>query len=282
MVFAQENMTINTGHENLISVIMGIYNCESTLREAIESIIAQTYQNWELIMCDDGSTDNTITVAEYYVQKYPQKIRLLRNKENKGLNYTLNKCLYNANGEFVARMDGDDICSPLRFEKEILFLLSHPNFAFVSCNMNFFDCNGVWGQTYRKKEPVPSDLVYNSQFCHAAVMIRRDIFLDVGGYSCGKYLLRVEDYHLWIKLYAKGHRGYNILESLYQMRDDKNALKRRSMQNRINECYVKHLAIKNLNLPIYCYVFCLKPIFLIFIPSCIYSVLHKKRNRIQK
>ena len=73
-----------------ISVIMGIYNCGSTLSEAIESIIAQTYTNWELIMCDDGSSDNTYEVAEEYAKKYPQKIKLIRHQINQGLNITLN------------------------------------------------------------------------------------------------------------------------------------------------------------------------------------------------
>lgn len=76
-----------------VSVIMGIYNCEQTLKESIESILNQSYQDFELIMCDDGSKDNTYEIAKQYEDKYPQKIILLKNKTNKGLNYTLNKCL---------------------------------------------------------------------------------------------------------------------------------------------------------------------------------------------
>ena len=102
-----------------ISVIMGIYNCASTLKEAIECIINQTFLDWELIMCDDGSTDNTIKVAQKYVEKYPEKIFLLVNKENRGLNYTLNRCLSIAKGIYIARMDGDDLCSPNRFQREV-------------------------------------------------------------------------------------------------------------------------------------------------------------------
>ena len=109
----------------MISIIMGIYNCAETLSDAIDSIIAQTYDNWELIMCDDGSTDNTYNIAQEYKERYPDKIVLLKNEKNMGLNYTLNKCLEVASGEYIARMDGDDISLPTRFEKEIGFLNEH-------------------------------------------------------------------------------------------------------------------------------------------------------------
>lgn len=120
-----------------ISVIMGIYNCSPTLDEAIESIINQTYENWELIMCDDGSTDDTYKKALKYREKYGEKILVLKNEQNKGLNYTLNKCLEVATGEYVARMDGDDISLPTRFEKEIGYLETHPEIAIVSTPMIF-------------------------------------------------------------------------------------------------------------------------------------------------
>lgn len=121
-----------------ISIVMGIYNCEKYLRESIESIIAQTYRNWELIMCDDGSHDNTYKIASEFLNKYPDKIVLLKNEKNMGLNYTLNKCIGYANGDFIARQDGDDISLPDRFMKEMKFLLDNPDYALVSCNMIFF------------------------------------------------------------------------------------------------------------------------------------------------
>lgn len=76
-----------------VSVIMGIYNCESTLPQAVDSILAQTYPNWELVMCDDGSTDGTYAVAERYRIQYPEKIVLLKNEQNRKLSYSLNRCL---------------------------------------------------------------------------------------------------------------------------------------------------------------------------------------------
>ena len=121
---------------------MGIYNCAPTLAEAIDSILAQTYENWELILCDDGSADHTYNIADSYRQRYPEKIVLLKNEQNMGLNHTLNHCLDHATGEYIARMDGDDISLPERFEKELNYLLTHPEYAIVSSPMVYFDENG--------------------------------------------------------------------------------------------------------------------------------------------
>ena len=159
-----------------ISVIMGIYNCADTLSEAIDSIISQTYTDWELIMCDDGSTDNTYKIALKYKEKYRDKITLLKNDKNLGLNETLNKCLSVANGKFIARMDGDDICSPLRFEKEINILEIEHDVSIVSTDMEFFDESGVWGKISHPEYPTPKDFMYGSPFCHAPCMVRKEAF----------------------------------------------------------------------------------------------------------
>lgn len=90
-----------------ISVLMGIFNCASTLEQAVLAIQNQTYDNWELILCDDGSSDNTYEVAQALAAK-DSRIVLLRNVKNLGLNQTLNNCLVVATGDYIARMDGDD------------------------------------------------------------------------------------------------------------------------------------------------------------------------------
>lgn len=120
-----------------VSIIMGIYNCAPTLPEAIDSILAQTFSDWQLILCNDGSADNTYAVAKSYQKRFPGKIVLLQNERNMGLNHTLNRCLKEASGEYVARMDGDDISLPNRLEKEVAFLDGHPEYAIVSTPMIF-------------------------------------------------------------------------------------------------------------------------------------------------
>ena len=84
----------------MISVIMGVYNCENTVSDAINSVLNQTYQNFEFIICDDGSTDTTLGIAEKYAHDYSDKIILIRNDRNRGLNYTLNHCLKYAKGMY--------------------------------------------------------------------------------------------------------------------------------------------------------------------------------------
>ncbi len=94
----------------MISVLMGVLNCESTLDESIRSVLSQTESRWELIVCDDGSTDGTADLVRAWAEKYPGQIIYLQNDRNYGLSHTLNRCLEKARGEFIARMDGDDRC----------------------------------------------------------------------------------------------------------------------------------------------------------------------------
>lgn len=265
-----------------ISVIMGIYNCEKYLPAAIDCIINQTYSDWELIMCDDGSIDNTRQIAEKFVYRYPEKIKLLVNEKNCGLNHTLNRCLSIARGEYIARMDGDDLCAADRFQKEINVLESEPSISIVSSNMTFFDENGTWGQTHKKLYPTKNDFIKTTPFCHAPCMVRREAYMAVNGYSEEKRLLRVEDYHLWMKMYKAGYRGKNILEALYQMRDDRDAYSRRKFKYRINEAYIRLLATKELKLPFYGYIYSFRPIVVGLMPKKFYDILHKQRLKQKK
>lgn len=262
-----------------ISIIMGIYNCADTLCEAIDSILAQTYTNWQVIMCDDGSTDNTYDIAQKYVERYPDKFILLRNEKNLGLNQTLNNCLAVADGTYIARMDGDDISLPERLETEIEFLEAHPEYAIVSTPMKYFDKNGVFREGKGGGEPNIKRMPLATPFCHAPCMVRKEAYDAVGGYSVDKRLLRVEDWHLWIKMYSKGYRGYVLEKSLYSMRDDQSAIFRRKFKYRLNETYVGILAVKMLNLPFCYYILTLRPIIVGLLPKAIYSFLHKKNTK---
>ena len=257
---------------------MGIYNCANTLEEAIESILTQTYQEWELIMCDDGSQDNTYEVATSFSKKY-ENIIVFQNERNMGLNYTLNRCLEKANGKYIARMDGDDISLPTRLEKEVAFLDQHREYAIVSTNMIYFDENGEWGKSNMLKFPQKEDLVKATPFCHAPCMVRREAYEKVKGYSVEKKLLRTEDYHLWFKMYLEGYRGYNLQEVLYKMRDDRNATQRRKFKYRINEAYVKRLIMKNFDLPIKNIVYVVRPIIVGVMPTFLYEYLHKEKMK---
>lgn len=265
-----------------VSVIMGIYNCASTLPEAIDCILAQSFPDWELILCDDGSTDGTLQVAKGYAEDHSGKIIVLRNETNVGLNQTLNRCLEFAKGEYIARMDGDDLCAPNRFEIELEVLKAEPDIAIVSTDMEFFDESGVWGAISHSDYPQAQDFAHGSPFCHAPCMVRREAYEAVGGYSVSKRLLRVEDYHLWLKMYIAGFRGKNIHQPLYQMRDDRNAYGRRKFRYRVNEAYVRATAVKELNLPARNYLYVLRPIAVGLMPNSIYDFFHKRKLQQEK
>lgn len=265
-----------------ITVIMGIFNCADTLRDALDSLVDQTYKRFKVIICDDGSTDDSHTIAKEYVEKYPDMFFLIRNEQNMGLNYTLNRCLEYADTEYVARMDGDDMSLPERFEKEIAFLESHPEFQILSTPMIYFDENGEYIPNKGGYEPSPSDSCKGTPFCHASSMIRTEAYKAVEGYTVSDKLLRYEDYHLWIKMFSKGFRGYMLEEPLYLVRDDKASLYRRQKSRSINkEMNIQTFAIKSLGLSKWNYFRLLRTLFIGIIPPIIYASLHKLKLKVK-
>lgn len=264
-----------------VSVIMGIYNCAATLEEAIESIISQTYENWELILCDDGSSDESMKIAKQYKNRYSDKIILIQNKKNLGLNATLNHCLKYASGDYIARMDGDDVSIENRFEMEVNYLDNHPECAIVSCPMIYFNEQGDYGVGKCIRNPVAKDFVKGTPFCHAPCMVRKEAFEVVNGYSMDKKTFRAEDYNLWFRMYSVGYKGHNLEVPLYKMRDDMNAYHRRKFKYALNEMYVRITGYKMLKLPIKYYIYAMRPIAVSIIPKKLYFVLHQKKMNIQ-
>ena len=261
-----------------ISVLMGIYNCASTLEQSVKSIEHQTYKNWELILCDDGSSDNSYKVAQRLANEN-SRIILLQNDRNLGLNKTLNKCLSVASGEYIARMDGDDDCLPYRFEKQLSFLENHPEYDIVSSRMILFDENGEWGQTQQPEYPTAEEVVTGSPICHAPVMIRKYAIDAVNGYTEDPHMLRVEDVNLWIKLYTNGSRCYNFQDPLYRMRNDQNALNRRKYIYRLNSVYVRILGCKALHLSKKAYLKSFLPMIKGLVPAHIRYIIRKYQWR---
>ncbi len=231
-----------------ISVIMGIYNCAPTLAEALDSLLGQTYQGFKVIMCDDGSSDNTLEVADQYVKKYPGKFILIRNERNMKLAATLNRCLEYADTEYVARMDGDDLCDSTRFEKQIDFLDANPQYSHVSTAMKLFDDSGFYGQSATAATtPDNNGFRTGTPYFHAPTMFRKSALDRVGGYTAEPKVERIEDYYLWYKFHLSGMQGYNMSEPLYWMRNDKNAFARRKVRDRIRSFKIKIEVCRGLN-----------------------------------
>lgn len=261
----------------IISVIMGVHNCERTVASAIASIQQQTFSDWELIVCDDGSDDSTYSIIRRLAEE-DGRIKIIQNQKNLGLNDTLNRCLDLAKGKYIARMDGDDISLPQRFEHEYETLERNSSFSIVSCPMEFFDDEGIWGRNYPKEYPQPIDFVKNTPICHAPCMIRTEALKAVKGYSKDKRTIRVEDYDLWFRMYEKGYKAINLTDPYYLMRDDKKAYKRRKFKYALNEAHVRLVGYKRLKLPISSYFYVLRPILISFLPYRVYLNFHRKKK----
>lgn len=231
-----------------VSIIMGIYNCEKTLKKSIDSILNQTYENWELIMCDDGSTDNTYEIANEYAKK-DERIKLIKNSKNMGLAKSLNNCLKISSGEYIMRHDGDDIMIKDRIEKQVNYMETN-NCDACGSGAYIFDDNGIWGIRQPSKIPTKSCMILGSPFIHPTVIIKRDVLLKVGGYSDNELTRqRLEDYDLWIKIYENNCILHNIQEPLILYREDRNAYIKRKKKFRIAETKARLHACRRLNIP---------------------------------
>lgn len=258
-----------------VTVLMGVYNCAATLANALDSLYNQSFQGFKVVLCDDGSVDETYSIAAEYAKGH-DNIILLRNSANCGLNSTLNHCMEYADTEYCARMDGDDISLPTRFEKEVAFLDSHPEYSIVSCPMIYFDENGIFRTGIGKGEIYKKDFLNGSPICHAPSMIRTSALKSIGGYAVDKRLLRVEDYNLWMRMYAEGYKAYMLPEALYKMRDDRNAKRRRNWRGRMNEMYAMNTGFRLLGFPWYCQLYALRPLLAHIAPSWLYNLYHRK------
>lgn len=257
-----------------VSIAMGVFNCAGTLPAAIDSILSQDYKDWELIICDDKSTDKTLQIAESYAARDP-RIRVVQNKKNMGLNHSLNHCLSVARGELYARMDGDDISLESRLRRLVQAVDDHPEIAVISSAVSHFDQAGEWCVRIGKASPVAADFTKGSPFCHAACIMRTSVLRKLGGYGVEPWLKRSQDYQLWFRLYAAGYRGMNLPEVLYKVRDDRAATLRRSLRSRLIEARIMLAGFRMLRLSPLAYLYIARPILLGIMPAWLYDFLRR-------
>lgn len=262
-----------------VSVIMAIYNCALTLPEAIESIINQTYTNWELIMCDDGSSDDTYIVAKKYADQYPEKIILIKNEHNMKLPASLNHCLKYVTGDYIARMDGDDISLPNRFERQVDFLNNNQEYIVVGTAMIPFDDEGT--EYGVRICPNCFDVNKKRQCHHGTIMCRKEMYTRLGGYCEKWYAQRSEDQYLWYSLSShKDMFTYNLDEPLYRVRENANTYARRnSLKNAftISICLIH--CYKMMHFPIKKYIHVLRPYVGAFMPPTVMQRYHDKQDK---
>lgn len=200
-----------------VSVCMAVYNGEKYIKEAIDSILNQTYPYFELIIINDGSTDNSENIILTYTDN---RIKYLKNETNKGLIYTRNRALKEVNTKYTAVLDCDDISLPERLEKQV---------AFLDKNKDVAVC-GTWGLMINEEseifghkimpefnaETVNIEMLFRNQFIHSSVMYRTKIAIENDGYESEKGV--AEDYNLFSKI-SKNHKLANIPEFLTYYRE---------------------------------------------------------------
>ena len=207
-----------------VSVVLPVYNCPLYVGGAIESVLAQTFADFELILIDDGSRDETPAVLRRYIDP---RIMLVT-QENRGLAATLNRGIDLARGRYIARQDQDDISLPERFAKQVAYLDAHPECGLV----------GTWAEIWREGARTdrahrhPSDnstlkfeLLFNNPFVHSSVMIRKSALARVGAYSTDRNRQPPEDYELWSRI-AREYEVANVPELLHRYREVEGSMSR--------------------------------------------------------
>lgn len=175
-----------------VTIAIPIYNAESYLSFAIQSVVNQTYKNWELLLMEDGSTDSSVEIARLYAEK-DERIRVIEDGVNRGLIYRLNESIKMANGKYYARMDADDIMTVDRIEKELLYLQEHPEVDVVGSSIMTIDNkNNIIGSGYNFGKV--------ASFIHPTVMGKTEWF-RANPYA--EWALRAEDFELWTRTCSK-------------------------------------------------------------------------------
>lgn len=211
-----------------VTVLMTVYNGERYIREAIDSILNQMFEDYEFLIIDDCSTDDTLKIINEYQDP---RINLIENEKNIGFIKSLNIGIAISKGEYIARQDADDISLSDRLLEEVNFLDNNPDIAMVGTARELIDKFGVKIMNIiPKKDPTFQDICNNNPFQHSSIMIRRSILLEFGGYN--ELFPSSEDYALWL-LIAKRYKVYNIQKILCKLRVHKESVSVKKFEEQV-------------------------------------------------
>lgn len=220
-----------------VTVLMPVYNGQKFLKPAVESIISQTFKDFEFLIIDDGSKDKTLPIIKAYEVKDPRIVVVSR--PNKGLVATLNEGLKKARGEYIARMDADDISLKSRLNTEVEYLDAHPDVGLVGSNYSIIDERGkhlIDTNVFTHPTDLKLCLVTCNQYGHGSVMIRKSILAKVGDYD--KSVGHLEDYDLWIRI-SRVAKVANIEEPLYQWRKTPESITGANLELQIKQTFAR-------------------------------------------
>ena len=182
-----------------VTVLLPVYNGEKFLQETMQSILNQTYTDFEFLIVDDGSTDRTLEIIKSFAD---ERIKILRNKERLKLSGALNRGLKEAKGRYVARMDADDIALPERLQRQVEYMEKHPEIGMCGTAIEIFGEVKTRPDIYPKTAAaIKAYALFDCPFCHPTVMMRRDLFVEHDLWYDGSYY-PTEDYELWARAVA--------------------------------------------------------------------------------
>lgn len=231
----------------LVSIVMPCYNAGKYLREAIDSIINQSYKNLEILLIDDGSIDNTLDLLKEYSHS-DKRIRVIRNEKNLGLIRTLNKGIMESRGEYIARMDADDISDTLRIEKIIDVFRVHPTIDVVSAGYYHLSADGRKKRKIYPKANTTKALRFVSFFAipvlHPCIVAKRQSLKDN---LYDEAFLHSEDYELFSRMLNKGYKFLNFDEPLYYLRKNEDSVSHKYEKVQISN----HSRISRRNIELY-------------------------------
>lgn len=258
-----------------VSIIMGAFNCAESIPLAIQSLQCQDFTDWELLICDDCSTDRTYEVVSEISMK-DSRIILMRNEKNSRLAYSLNRCLKHSRGKYIARMDADDICYPDRLSVQINFLDNHPEYSVVGGGVLLYDESGEYETLFNPEIPTVDYMYRHVPFFHPTIMMRREVYESLGGYIVAKRTKRGQDLDLWFRFFAKGYKGYNLQKVVLKYHDSLSDVKKKnSLSVAWGFTQTMFLGFRLNKFPLLKYVWVLKPLVLVFFPQSIVFRFHK-------
>lgn len=225
-----------------ITVLMPVFNGEKYINQAVDSILNQTSKDFEFLIINDGSSDNTAEILRNYND---HRIRIIHNEKNIGLTRSLNKGIKLSQGEYIARMDADDISLPTRLERQVKFLQENMKIALLGTFSHLIDDKGrIIGGLYKPTDYhiIKKDLKHINSFVHGSVMIRKEPLLTIGKYDV--FFKRAQDYDLWLRL-SQEHPVVNLPEYLYKHRIHNESIEIKYRKEQIMYCLLA--LIKNDN-----------------------------------
>lgn len=249
-----------------VTVLMGVFNGLPHLAGAIESILAQSFADFEFLIIDDASTDGSVDVIAEYARR-DARVRVILNQENQGLGAVLNRGVQEARGTLVARMDADDRSVPHRLERQVAFLESHPDVDIVGSYALDVTASG---EPVRERR-VPTEhsrivaVIWSCPLIHPTVMYRRDKIIRAGSYL--PTLRRRQDYDLWFRCVRDGLVFANIPEPLVHYLYSEETLRRNNLKTAWSQVKLGLKGCRMINAPMAAYVATSWPLFEALVPT---------------